>query len=304
MAHISVARIKELFRRYDPDLDGSIAREDLKAILQSLSIDCSKAELNAIIRAVDKNRDGRIQYDEFVDVIFFGSKGSETTSKVKTRHEFPEEDAKALWYFWQLLQPETVPGGTVPRDEVLEALSPGSYYISEAEKMLIAGGSDGKDVLYRLSSVAVTSRVERCPEMVTQDDLIRAVWPKLNANGFETVQRLMRKFLAQRGMMNLFQAVSENDKGKCDLSNVRFLFQEIDVNNDGCISIQEMVKLGNLEKDQALTLSEALDTTQEDGQISLEELSKFLVKIDGRFEDSMKALFAFRGCKDRVDFLR
>lgn len=294
MAHVSVARIKNLFRRYDPDLDGSIDREDLKAILQSLSMDCSKAELNAIIKAVDKNRDGRIQYNEFVDVIFFGSKGSETTHKVKTRHEFPEDNARALWHFWQLLTHETVPGSTVPREALLEALRPGSYYISQADKMLKTG-SDGRDVLNLLSDSAVVSRIERCPEMVTQDHLIRAVWPKLKDNEFETAQRLMRKFLAQRGMMELFRAVSDNEKNRCDLSNVRFLFQEIDVDNDGCISIQEMVKVAKLDKDQALTLSEALDTTQEDGKISLEELSTFLVDLDGGFADSMKALFAFRG---------
>lgn len=296
MSHLSVSKIKKLFKRYDDHKDGSIEPKCLIAILKMIHPEMSSEEINALMKVVDQNHDGLIQYDELVDLIFFDLPHQRSVTKTR-RHEFPEETAKALWVFWQLLTAETIPGGMVDRTVLLEALSPGSSKFIEANHILMGNGTGGKEeakLLGRLSSHEVENRIQKAPEKVSQDMLIRAVWPRMKEQDFVTVQRLMRKFLAQLGLSGVFRAVIEHEHVDFHPEELQFLFNEIDIDHDGFISVKEMVKVGKLEKTKALALSEALDITCEDGLLSLEELITAFTKTDCTVSQSLKAMFARR----------
>lgn len=297
---MSVNKIKHLFRRFDYQNDGSIDPKSLSVILKAIHPSLSSAELNALIKVVDQNNDGLIQYDELVDFIFFDPPQKKAPTKTRG-HQFPEETAKALWVFWQLLTSEAILAGSVDRNSLLEALKPSSNtYISAMHSLMgnDIGGIEESRLLNRLSSDEVTSRIRKNPDKVSLDMLIRAVWPRIKEQDFVTVQRLMRKFSAQLGLSKVFKAVVDNERVDLQPEELKFLFNEIDVDHDGFISVKEMVKVGNLEKAQALALSEALDRTCEDGLISLEELMSVFTKTDCTVSQSLKAIFAKRSSLD------
>lgn len=62
-------RIKEVFRRYDADGDGTISRQELRRVLQALGNFGDKG-IDATFTSMDSNKDGMIQYSEFVDWLF------------------------------------------------------------------------------------------------------------------------------------------------------------------------------------------------------------------------------------------
>jgi len=60
------ARIKEIFRTYDENGDGSISCAELQAIFKALGA-LRDIDVNQIFAHIDKKRDGKIQFEDFVD---------------------------------------------------------------------------------------------------------------------------------------------------------------------------------------------------------------------------------------------
>ena len=58
-------RISEAFQSIDRDGSGYIDKDKLKEVLGET---CTAEQVDDIIKAADKNNDGRISYDEFFDV--------------------------------------------------------------------------------------------------------------------------------------------------------------------------------------------------------------------------------------------
>ena len=58
-----------LFFRFDPDNEGSISTHELRYVLSNLPVKVSEEELNAILEAGDANKDGKISFEEFRDMI-------------------------------------------------------------------------------------------------------------------------------------------------------------------------------------------------------------------------------------------
>jgi len=59
--------LKEVFRQYDGNGDGTLSREELKSVLNTIGGDYSDDDIAAVFRAMDRNNDGKVQFDEFVD---------------------------------------------------------------------------------------------------------------------------------------------------------------------------------------------------------------------------------------------
>ena len=55
--------------RFDPDNEGSISIQELRYVLSNLPVKVSEEELNAMIEAGDANKDGKISFEEFRDMI-------------------------------------------------------------------------------------------------------------------------------------------------------------------------------------------------------------------------------------------
>ena len=51
--------------RFDPEGSGSIPAEEIRFIMKNLPVPVTDEEVDQMIRAVDKNRDGQICFNEF-----------------------------------------------------------------------------------------------------------------------------------------------------------------------------------------------------------------------------------------------
>mmetsp|Transcript_57897 Transcript_57897/g.134901 ORF Transcript_57897/g.134901 Transcript_57897/m.134901 type:complete len:394 (-) Transcript_57897:90-1271(-) len=67
------ARIKEVFKQYDADGDGSINMRELSVVLKSLG-NFKDVEIFTIFSHIDTNGDGKVQFGEFVDWLTGGTK--------------------------------------------------------------------------------------------------------------------------------------------------------------------------------------------------------------------------------------
>ncbi|CAJ1378906.1 unnamed protein product [Effrenium voratum] len=63
---MSAAQIQELFKKFDKDGNGRISVSELQNVLMWINKDITVAEIGKILREVDTNNDGAIDYNEFV----------------------------------------------------------------------------------------------------------------------------------------------------------------------------------------------------------------------------------------------
>merc|ERR1711920_165844 len=64
-------RVSVQFQQFDANGDGIVERADLASVLRNLEPGkWSDGDVDAILTAFDKNGDGRIQYEEFIDWAF------------------------------------------------------------------------------------------------------------------------------------------------------------------------------------------------------------------------------------------
>jgi ankyrin repeat protein len=69
----SLDHVRSLFRQFDQNNDGTIERDELVAVLQNLDKETWTSErIDELIIAADTNKDGKIQFDEFLRWIFGG----------------------------------------------------------------------------------------------------------------------------------------------------------------------------------------------------------------------------------------
>ncbi len=61
-----IAEIREIFSHYDKNENGVIERSEFKALLDALEADLTDEEVQAGLDALDDNKNGLIDFDEFV----------------------------------------------------------------------------------------------------------------------------------------------------------------------------------------------------------------------------------------------
>merc|ERR1719245_573876 len=61
--------VKAAFRVFDYDNDGSISKEELREAMVNLGQRCTEEEFSTMFATADKNRNGRIDFDEFVEMM-------------------------------------------------------------------------------------------------------------------------------------------------------------------------------------------------------------------------------------------
>merc|ERR1712187_214349 len=62
--------VKALFRTFDKNGDGSISKREMMAVIKGLCPEFSKSQLEALFLVVDEDKDGTIDYEEFIQFLF------------------------------------------------------------------------------------------------------------------------------------------------------------------------------------------------------------------------------------------
>mmetsp|Transcript_19087 Transcript_19087/g.62923 ORF Transcript_19087/g.62923 Transcript_19087/m.62923 type:complete len:170 (+) Transcript_19087:269-778(+) len=74
---------KELFNLVDEDKGGSISPQELGSLMETLGLKPNQDELNAMIREIDEDGNGEIDFDEFVQVMSRKVQPTYTPEEVK-----------------------------------------------------------------------------------------------------------------------------------------------------------------------------------------------------------------------------
>ncbi|KAF8725514.1 hypothetical protein HU200_020044 [Digitaria exilis] len=70
----SEAELREAFRMYDADSNGLISAHELHRVLRQLGDKCSVADCSRMIRSVDADGDGSVNFDEFKKMMGAGAR--------------------------------------------------------------------------------------------------------------------------------------------------------------------------------------------------------------------------------------
>lgn len=74
---------KELFNLVDEDKGGSISPQELGSLMETLGLKPNQEELDAMIREIDEDGNGEIEFDEFVQVMSRKVQPTYTPEEVK-----------------------------------------------------------------------------------------------------------------------------------------------------------------------------------------------------------------------------
>eukprot|EP00439_Symbiodinium_sp_Y106_P043190 s144_g5.t1 len=295
--------LRELFQKYDRDGDGVISRGALEDILQKLCPDILQQEMDLIFRKIDRNYNNLVEYEEFVNAMFMDPTAE---PKPPPRCHISSEATYVLFLFWEQTAGRQTRPGPVPKAKLAEAVQMGSRQLRALQARIAKLGEEHREVqsveskvVSRIAHKEVLAKVEDAPNEVTQEMFARMIWPKIKTFDMKYVLGSFRRYFAQEGLSRILVAVLASKKtgqaAKVDMnaSDLKFLFDILDEDDDGTLSVREMVQLGALEVSDALLLSEYLDKDDEDGEISLEELMTLVTgHVGDEFMDSLRGLFA------------
>lgn len=119
-----LATLKEYFKRYDTNGDGTISGKELVPLMEDLSLKTSAHKVRAFLRSVDTNNSGSIDFEEFAALI-----SKKLLAPIKSMFEGFDKDGD----------------GFITADELCQGLKEFNENTTEAElaKFVAAADKDG-----------------------------------------------------------------------------------------------------------------------------------------------------------------
>eukprot|EP00602_Paraphysomonas_sp_CaronLab_P004136 CAMPEP_0185024858 /NCGR_PEP_ID=MMETSP1103-20130426/8042_1 /TAXON_ID=36769 /ORGANISM="Paraphysomonas bandaiensis, Strain Caron Lab Isolate" /LENGTH=151 /DNA_ID=CAMNT_0027557929 /DNA_START=61 /DNA_END=516 /DNA_ORIENTATION=+ len=102
-----IAEFREIFNLVDKDGGGTITKEELGELMDTLGIDATAEEIELMINEIDSSGDGQIDFEEFVEVMSRKVNATYTAEQVKNAFRVFEG---------------TAPPGCVKSDALIRAL--------------------------------------------------------------------------------------------------------------------------------------------------------------------------------------
>jgi len=88
-----LAEFREIFNLVDKDRGGTITKEELGELMDTLGIDATPDEIDLMIHEIDEDNSGEIDFDEFVAVMSRKVNASYTSDQVKNAFKVFENSA-------------------------------------------------------------------------------------------------------------------------------------------------------------------------------------------------------------------
>ena len=88
-------QLKETFKLFDKDNDGTITKVELKEMMKKLGKEPSDEEVEAMIKEVDSDGDGQIDFEEFKNMMQADAENDEAENEqfLKEAFDFFDKDA-------------------------------------------------------------------------------------------------------------------------------------------------------------------------------------------------------------------
>lgn len=82
MSEAQISEFKEAFSLFDQDQDGKITSKELGIVMRSLGQTPTESELNDLIREIDSNTDGSIDFPEFLTMMARKMRDSDSQAEI------------------------------------------------------------------------------------------------------------------------------------------------------------------------------------------------------------------------------
>ncbi|XP_044739813.1 calcium-binding protein LPS1-alpha-like [Chrysoperla carnea] len=258
--------LRDAFRVFDKHNRGYISASDLRAVLQCLGEDLSEEEIEDMIKEVDVDGDGRIDFYEFVHAL--GEPGNEDSCEIEDEDEENLIDKMDTNFYEENVKPLVRKFGNLNNDKNVQIERDIS---NKSEKLLnfeqIArdepqySGLITADINHR-DEQQITTNEAQYSEVQTEDlsflDGNKKQTDLTNTQVLGVTKKQMKEF---QESFRLFDKDGNGRITKEELGSVmkglrqftrkdelQRIIQELDVDGDGCISIEEFVAMvGNVE---------------------------------------------------------
>nr|GMD76231.1 probable calcium-binding protein CML18 [Ipomoea batatas]GMD78202.1 probable calcium-binding protein CML18 [Ipomoea batatas] len=129
-----IAELKEIFRSFDRNNDGSLTQLELGSLLRSLGLTPSSDELDTLIQKADTNNNGLVEFPEFVALAAPELLNSESSSP------YSEDQLKQLFKFF-----DSDGDGYITAAELAHSMAKLGHALTEEEltEMITEADTDG-----------------------------------------------------------------------------------------------------------------------------------------------------------------
>lgn len=132
-----ITAFRESFSLFDKDGDGTITASEIGTVMRSLGHNPSERELHDMINEIDKDRNGTIDFDEFLEMMTRNSALNKTGSKGGAVDEEEEELLQAFKVF------DKDGNGTISEVELRDVMKSLGELLSEREIKQMIEEADG-----------------------------------------------------------------------------------------------------------------------------------------------------------------
>lgn len=329
-ANRTVKDVKKAFKKYDTNNDGKIDKHELSKALTNYKFNFSDQEVEVIFGAADNNLDGEICYEEFMNLMCpdagtilgkFRKKyislnevkagfkkfdknrdGSLNKSEVSrlmhsTGQSFSETEIDAIMNLGDLNG-----DGQLNLEEFVTMMSPNASTtltkirqkfnsIDEVKKKFKEIDSDSDGLLSK-------DELLESPESKFDEEEIQAIFELGDSNGDNVID--IQEFIAVL-FPSAGEAIEKIQSGCSDIQQIKEIFRQIDLDNDGYITKEEMRESSKRFSDEEVESFFALGDVNEDGIIDLDEFigvlnpsaSSIINKLRLRYQNINEVKMAF-----------
>lgn len=144
MSNEQVERIREHFALFDKDANGFIESKELGIALRSLGFHVEESHLSEIVKEFDTNKDGKVDFDEFYNLVSVKMKNPLSEIELKEAFKLFDKDGNGKVTCSELKQALTNFGEKLSQQEAEEFLEDadtngdGELDIAELTRFLLA----------------------------------------------------------------------------------------------------------------------------------------------------------------------
>lgn len=123
MTEDQIAEFKEAFSLFDRDADGNITTKELGTVMRSLGQNPTEAELREMIREIDTDGNGMIDFPEFLTLMARKMKDTDTEEEIREAFKVFDKDGNGFISAVELRHIMTNLGEKLTDEEVDEMLT-------------------------------------------------------------------------------------------------------------------------------------------------------------------------------------
>ncbi|XP_069114920.1 calmodulin-like [Argopecten irradians] len=116
------ARLREAFRMFDPEDNGTVRPERLEALMQVLGLNPTKEEVNDLLKDMDIDGDGMLNFNDFSIRMKTVMADTDVEAELRTAFKVFDKDESGKISFEELKSALTSIGEKLTDDEVKEML--------------------------------------------------------------------------------------------------------------------------------------------------------------------------------------